>query len=34
VLRLRSKFGSPQKTLSDPAKYVDLTYYERSLGKH
>jgi ABC-type nitrate/sulfonate/bicarbonate transport system substrate-binding protein len=33
VLRLRSKFGSPQKALTDPMKYVDLTYYERSLGK-
>jgi ABC-type nitrate/sulfonate/bicarbonate transport system substrate-binding protein len=34
VLRLRSKFGLPQKTLTDPTKYVDLTYYKRSLDKH
>jgi ABC-type nitrate/sulfonate/bicarbonate transport system substrate-binding protein len=33
VLRLRSKFGLPQKTLSDPMKYVDLSYYQKSLGK-
>jgi ABC-type nitrate/sulfonate/bicarbonate transport system substrate-binding protein len=33
VLALRSKYGSPQKTLADPAKYVDLTYYEKALGK-
>jgi len=31
VLRLRSKFGSPQKTLSDPMKYVDLSYYRKAL---
>ena len=33
VLRLRSKFGSPRKTLTDPLKYVDLSYYEKALGK-
>ena len=33
VLVLRSKYGSPRKTLDDPAKYVDLTYYEKALGK-
>ena len=33
VLRLRSKFASPRKTLTDPMKYVDLTYYEKALGK-
>jgi len=33
VLRLRSKFGSPAKALADPMKYVDLSYYERALGK-
>ena len=33
VLALRSKYGVPQKTLADPAKYVDLTYYEKALGK-
>ena len=33
VLALRSKFAVPPKTLSDPAKYVDLTYYEKAFGK-
>ena len=33
VLVLRSKYGSPRKTLDDPTKYVDLTYYEKALGK-
>ncbi len=30
VLLLRSEYGQPQKTLTDPMKYVDLTYYERA----
>lgn len=34
VLALRSKFAVPPKTLSDPAKYVDLAYYEKAFGKH
>ena len=33
VLALRSKYGMPQKTLSDPAKYVDLSFYDKALGK-
>lgn len=33
VLELRSKYGAPQKTLTDPMKYVDLSYYEKALGK-
>jgi len=33
VLRLRSKFGAPAKTLTDPMKYVDLSYHEKALGK-
>jgi len=33
VLELRSKFGMPQKTLTDPAKYIDRSYLERALGK-
>ena len=28
VLELRSKYGEPKKTLSDPAKYYDGKYYE------
>jgi ABC-type nitrate/sulfonate/bicarbonate transport system substrate-binding protein len=30
VLALRSEYGHPQKTLTDPMKYVDLSYYERA----
>lgn len=30
VLDLRSEFGEPQKTLADPQKYVDLTWYEQA----
>lgn len=33
VLQLRSKYGAPPKTLSDPIKYVDLSYYEKAFGK-
>jgi ABC-type nitrate/sulfonate/bicarbonate transport system substrate-binding protein len=33
VLALRSKYGVPQKTLSDPMKYVDLRYHEKAAGK-
>jgi ABC-type nitrate/sulfonate/bicarbonate transport system substrate-binding protein len=33
VLQLRSKFATPQKTLADPMKYVDLAYYEKAFGK-
>jgi ABC-type nitrate/sulfonate/bicarbonate transport system substrate-binding protein len=31
VLALRSKYGKPQKTLSDPAKYYDPSYYDAAL---
>ena len=33
VLELRSKYGMPKKTLTDPMKYVDLIYYEKAFGK-
>jgi ABC-type nitrate/sulfonate/bicarbonate transport system substrate-binding protein len=33
VLELRSKFGTPKKTLTDPMKYVDLSYYEKASAK-
>ena len=33
VLALRSKYGTPQKTLTDPSKYVDLSYYEKASAK-
>jgi ABC-type nitrate/sulfonate/bicarbonate transport system substrate-binding protein len=31
VLKLRSEFGKPQKTLTDPTRYVDETYYLEAL---
>jgi ABC-type nitrate/sulfonate/bicarbonate transport system substrate-binding protein len=33
VLALRSKYAQPRKALTDPAKYVDLTYYDKAFGK-
>jgi len=33
VLALRSKYAVPPKQLTDPAKYVDLTYYDKAFGK-
>lgn len=33
VLALRSKYGQPQKSLTDPMRYVDLSYRERALGQ-
>jgi ABC-type nitrate/sulfonate/bicarbonate transport system substrate-binding protein len=30
VLALRSEYGEPKKTLSDPAKYYEPTYYEKA----
>ena len=33
VLELRSKYGAPQKALTDPSKYVDVSYYEKATGK-
>jgi hypothetical protein len=27
VLQLRSKYGQPQKTLSDPNRYYDPSFY-------
>jgi len=32
VLDLRSEYGRPQKTLTDPMKYVDLACYERAIA--
>jgi ABC-type nitrate/sulfonate/bicarbonate transport system substrate-binding protein len=31
VLALRSRYGAPKKTLSDPAKYYDGSYYEAAV---
>jgi ABC-type nitrate/sulfonate/bicarbonate transport system substrate-binding protein len=33
VLALRSKYGTPQKSLSDPARYFDTRYYESAASK-
>jgi hypothetical protein len=33
VLELRSRYGEPKRTLADPAKYYDPTYYKNALGK-
>jgi ABC-type nitrate/sulfonate/bicarbonate transport system substrate-binding protein len=32
VLELRSQYGEPKKTLTDPAKYVDESYYVKALS--
>lgn len=32
VLTLRSQYGRPQKTLTDPHKYTDLTWYEQAMA--
>lgn len=31
VLKLRSEFGVPQKSLTDPGKYVDESYYNKAM---
>lgn len=31
LLELRSEYGRPKKTLSDPARYIDLKYYDAAL---
>ena len=33
VLELRSKYGTPKKALTDPTKYIDLTYHDKAFGK-
>jgi ABC-type nitrate/sulfonate/bicarbonate transport system substrate-binding protein len=32
VLALRSKYAVPPKSLTDPAKYIDLTWYDKAFG--
>jgi len=32
VLALRSEYGQPRKTLTDPMKYYDPSYYKKALG--
>jgi len=34
VLALRSQYGQPKKKLTDPAKYYDLSYYNRAMAKN
>jgi len=33
VLELRSKYGTPKKALTDPTKYIDLTYHDKAFGR-
>ena len=33
VLKIRSQYGEPRKQMGPPSKYVDLSFYERALGK-
>jgi hypothetical protein len=33
VLRIRSELGRPQKTLTDPARYVDERYHHAAAGR-
>ena len=32
VLALRSRYGKPQRQLTEPARYVDLSWYARALA--
>jgi ABC-type nitrate/sulfonate/bicarbonate transport system substrate-binding protein len=32
VLALRSKYATPPRTLTDPAKYVDTSFHEKAFG--
>ncbi len=33
VLKLRSEYGQPRRTLADPAKYVDERYYRATIAR-
>ena len=33
VMEARSQYAEPKKTLTDPSRYYDLTYYQAALGK-
>jgi ABC-type nitrate/sulfonate/bicarbonate transport system substrate-binding protein len=33
VLALRSRYSTPPRTLDDPARYIDTTYYDKAFGK-
>src|SRR5262249_5685451 len=30
VLKLRSEYGRPRKELTDPTRYIDLSYYQQA----
>jgi hypothetical protein len=32
VLQLRSKYGLPRRELTDPAPYIDLSFYNKAFG--
>ena len=32
VLALRSQYGEPKKSLTNPAKYYDLSYYKKAMA--
>jgi ABC-type nitrate/sulfonate/bicarbonate transport system substrate-binding protein len=33
VLQLRSRYGTPRKVLTDPAPYIDRSYYDKAFAK-
>jgi hypothetical protein len=33
VLKIRSEFGVPRKTLTDPARYIDERYLKAARGR-
>jgi hypothetical protein len=33
VLALRSKYATPAKVLNDPARYVDLRFYDKAFPR-
>lgn len=33
VLALRSRYATPPRTLDDPARYIDTSYYDKAFGK-
>jgi ABC-type nitrate/sulfonate/bicarbonate transport system substrate-binding protein len=33
VLKIRSQYGEPKREMGPPSKYVDISFYERALGK-
>ncbi len=33
VLALRSRYATPPRTLDDPSRYIDTSYYDKAFGK-